>query len=91
LTPEIFPSDCAGIVRGFKKQALQGFVKFAFNPKKVPENPTFVFTGVVPGAYKLFAFDGLVRSAFYYWEVLAQFEERGESIRLAESADEPLT
>jgi hypothetical protein len=48
----------------------------------------FNFSGIPPGDYKLFAFDGLEQSAFFDPEVIAQFEERGKPIHLAESSDE---
>jgi 5-hydroxyisourate hydrolase-like protein (transthyretin family) len=50
----------------------------------------FNFSGVVPGDYKLFAFDGLQRAAYFDPAVLAYFEERGKPVHLAESSEESI-
>lgn len=50
----------------------------------------FTFAGIVPGDYKLFAFDELERGAYFDPEVLAQFDDRGKPVHLAESADESI-
>jgi hypothetical protein len=48
----------------------------------------FTLSGIAPGDYKLFAFDGLDRFAFFDPEILALFEERGVSIRIAETSEQ---
>jgi protocatechuate 3,4-dioxygenase beta subunit len=61
-----------------------------FKSALTDRNGRFNFTGIPPGDYKLFAFDGLERAAYFDPEVLAKFEERGTPIRLIESADESI-
>jgi hypothetical protein len=48
----------------------------------------FTFAGIAPGDYKLFAWDGLERMAFFDPEILAQFEERGMPLRFLEASEQ---
>ena len=46
----------------------------------------FTLTGVAPGEYKLFAWPGSLRGAYYNPEFLAQYEDRGKPMSIASGA-----
>jgi hypothetical protein len=50
------------------------------------EDGEFEFKSVVPGLYKVFAWESIEAYSWFDRNVLARFEEKGESIQLEESA-----
>lgn len=50
----------------------------------------FVMTGLTPGDYKVFAWEGLEANSFYDPEVLKKYEQRGTPVRIVEGSRENL-
>src|SRR5262249_15409747 len=50
------------------------------------EDGEFEFKSVIPGRYKVFAWKSIEVNSWFDSNVLARFEEKGESIQLEESA-----
>jgi protocatechuate 3,4-dioxygenase beta subunit len=68
------------------KRSREELIKSAMTGK----DGRFAFSGVAPGDYKIFAWDGLDRLAFYDRAILAQFEELGTPIHVSESSDQSI-
>jgi hypothetical protein len=52
------------------------------------DNGRFTFSGVAPGDYKVFSWDGLEEYGWYDPELLAQSESRGRSVHVSETSPE---
>jgi protocatechuate 3,4-dioxygenase beta subunit len=52
------------------------------------ENGRFTFSGIAPGDYKVFSWDGLEDYGWFDPELLGQSEARGRSVHVTETSTE---
>jgi len=58
-----------------------------YRPVLTNHNGDFLFTGVVPGEYKLFSWEGLVNAVFDP-DFMKQYEHHGTTVHIAESSNQ---